>query len=670
MRSRALLFACTTIFFSAAVAGAQTVAYVNAGPEIHAVQADHTSTIVHTTSTDVGGLAYSSEGDCTPSPPNDEDDCTLFFSEPALHRIGKFVPSGTVVNGVNSTLEWVFQGSTETPRQIRFLANGHLLATTGESGLCEIDLSSGQVATSCTPPTAPPSCVVPSGSFAGSGLAITAAGDCLYTNTRSAPATTDDTVEGAVSFGVTAPVGLAAASVSGGVNVGMIDSRQGTLDAKDILVSSGNALLRFDHDGTALGAYATLPAGNQAALVHVRLDGSVYVASATNDTDDPNGKLWFIDSNTPKVGGVFQPIAPFWTAPRQSGPVKYLPSFAVAAPPGSRQVDDTAELTAHSYTFGSHTVQTVAQLACPVTVIASQVSRGEANGMLDDLSSNYGTVDYKGAEGWPIVYSIPSMDENHDQIDDCGDFFITSIGAFLDGPLNTPWGVIRCPASEPCQVVTTAVQPFVDPSGDPTNTGTGRGRSIWSTVEALQENQQPGVFPLEVCGPSTPLNAAPAVTSNQQIAQYVTACTDNLPQTACLVPAFKLGSNLSFKVEFKSDCENPQAQSVRVDTPTYPDSGAILSVMKVLSAGNVGFTILNSSGSSVPSPPVFRVNGPRGLIFTLSTVPNAATPWTGGNSPGTFYVATISPVGVGIPVPGTDGQLFGTKSVLFRLTGQ
>jgi hypothetical protein len=122
-------------------AAGQTV-YVTAGKEIYSVTGS--SSLVHTSTVIVGDMAV---GHVLAGDPAVAAEY-LFFTEPALKRVGRITLGTALLKGVNQTYDYVdlttALGTFDTLGEIRLTAQGDLLVGT-TAGVWKIDLPSEAV---------------------------------------------------------------------------------------------------------------------------------------------------------------------------------------------------------------------------------------------------------------------------------------------------------------------------------------------------------------------------------------------------------------------------------------------------------------------------------------------------------------------------------------------
>jgi hypothetical protein len=572
-------------------------AYTTAGAEIYSVNVagpTFPSSLVHTSTVIVGDVARGADG-------------FVYFTEPALRRVSRVPPSGTLnKSGQNpnaAVLATLPVGST--PQEIRLTAQGDVLVGSS-GGIWKIDLPSNTLTQ-----------VTSSGS---GGLGIAHDGGLLYTDGSS--------VNRNPSAGFTPIIGLSSPVSVTVANGG--DGAVAALSAGAILISDGMNLLMGPKDGGS----ATQVASFADAVRHVEVlsDHTMLVATSVsalpvgNSVANHNGRLWKVDLDGSGAGPAVATLV--FEAGKKSG--QWQPTLGAGVSATSRKIVDTsAHIGLHDFQFGSHFFRATTTGSCLMSVEALQKTKGEVDALLAAPdSTGIGSVAYLSEEGWYIVYDVNVLSGTGS----CAPDIKLYIAAYFDGPPSQNTALVHI--GTPNQVITTGVYPFGGVPGD----GGGSGETDNLSPIVLGVSITAGT-PATFCGLGAPLNALPVVSPPDISPAAIQQAEDN---------AKNLGQDLTFKF-FLSTSGNCTNGPFIGDTPGYPFTGALLSVQSW--PEQVPFEIHPKGQAN--DPPLFRVD-PSTLqhTFNLDTTLSLSAPWAPG-----LYIITISSL---------DGQ-FLPSSVLLKV---
>jgi hypothetical protein len=281
--------------------------------------------------------------------------------------------------------------------------------------------------------------------------------------------------------------------------------------------------------------------------------------------------------------------------------------------------DNAAKIGVRDYKFGSHFFRITTVQSCKLSVEAQQASKAEIESMLSQFPS-IDPIGYLSEESWYIRYHVTNLTG----VGSCGPGILVYTAAFFDGSPLQNFAMVYFSDQFPDAIITSGVFPFGGVPNDQAAMGETDNTSTFVPGVSSSATQ-----PVTFCGLGSPLDNLPVVTPHV------------IPQAAidqAEANATNLGQDLTFKFSL-STSGNCTAGPFISDVPDYPNSGALLSVMRVSVDENgfafdqVGFDIHPKGAAN--DPPLFRLTA--GHTFNLDTTPSALAPWTAG-----LYVITIS----------------------------
>ena len=529
-------------------------------------------------------------------------DGKVYFSEPG--RVSRINPSGGLKGGVNVTAEVVFTSlnSTQQPRELRVEATGALLVGT-PSGVLRIpagtlaQLPAGGVG---------PNDVEPVTNTGTGGVGITHTGEIIYTDSNSVkrlPGT------GFTQINLTAPVGLDVAN--GGSNPGFFDSSAANVGKEDIIASSGNQLLRYSRGGGTAIQMVSFPAGDLVQFFVITSNQTLFVATAKDPTQGIsvsgsgyNGRFWLVDLDGAGSGPAT--LTSILTPDKTQG--KSPPVIGVAASASSRTVSDIAATSGtRQYKFGATLFEVTTPSACQLSVEARQISKAEANALLQN--NQVPPIDptaFLSEESWYTLYDVDVLSPSNNS--KCGATPTQPVSILIAGftaVASANYAVVKFgdnpPPSAPGQVITVGLYPFFAPD-DAAAVGDSDGFSSFMLGLVVPETG-----PATFCGLNAPFNRDPIVpplTPEEIQAALRSGSTATYSVSQGGDPVFKFVLSSAGL----SGCQTPS--TFVPDVPIYTpnggaQSGALFSIQRLTDlTGNPIPKVIDVQ----PSPPLFAVN--------------------------------------------------------------
>jgi hypothetical protein len=553
-----------------AVAAGQPIAYVTAGDQILAVNANGSASVVHTSSCGLlsADLAFGADGD-------------LYFVEPGCLRIAAVDPGANVRRGVNQSYRTVFtspggSGDPGAGTELRLAADFGIVFNSS-NGVWRLE-----------PETFAASHVAGAG---GLGLAIAHNGDAIYLN--GSQVEQDATPSPFTPF-----------SAVGAVGLGVTNGGQGSVVTPlfatgAICYSAGNSISCTGGKASSTPTpYVSFGATEQVRYFEFISNETALVATSVNPfagTIQPNGRLYLVNGT-----GAHQVYATSKTQGR------YQPINGVAVPPSSQTITETTAVSGQRlFDFGPIEVRIETQGAAALSVTARQASFEEAQGLLDAIDTSgtnnvYLTAPFKGEESWRTLIDVQVLSGTPG----------SPVEVYLAGDFGDPFSQTLAMTHFKLQgdevilaeVITDGVYPFgpVDPVR-----GSGDTFSIFQG--AIVEND---ATTATFCGFLRSLDDRARVPPIEGALPFASD--------------IKLGSVQAVKFRLSTDGCNTEFVA---DVPNYPLTGAIVSVMRV--ADGADYEIHPPGAAN--EPPVCRIDSD-GMthIFNLDTNPTPEAPWTPG----------------------------------------